>query len=243
MLYALAEPFSFAVLLVTFIVGIWVRGCAQRAVVGVKRPKWARDRMRRGQRFLWLKPFVDPYGCLAAAIGGVGWGTPTDPDGAMRRPSGRRIAAYLVGPVVLVGLGIGALVGFRAWLGGHVDIPTNGLTANAIHGDVNVRFDAHFVRDHFRYTLPFGQVALFLAGVELLAMGVLSILPLPPLDGGRFLFALAPRTRGWQRARLRLDDENWGVLILLILALPVFGLPMVLSILDAIVDPIIRAVL
>jgi len=241
-LYALAEPFSFAVLIATFIVGIWVRGRAQRLVLRQKRPQWARRQLARRQRLLWLKPFVDPYGCLAAAIGGVGWGAHADPDGALRRPNGRRLAAYLVGPVLLASLGVAALVAFRAW-SGHVDIRTNGLTASALHGDVWFRLDSHFARDHFRYTRPFGQVALFLAGVELLAMGVLSILPLPPLDGGRLLFALAPRTPGWQRARFRLDDENWGVLVLLILALPLFGLPMVLSILDAIVDPIIRAVL
>jgi membrane-associated protease RseP (regulator of RpoE activity) len=72
-------------------------------------------------------------------------------------------------------------------------------------------------------------------------MGVLAILPLPPLDGGKLLFALAPRKMGWQRARYRLDDENWGLLILLVLSLPViFRIPLVLRLLDKILEPLIR---
>jgi hypothetical protein len=95
----------------------------------------------------------------------------------------------------------------------------------------------------FKYELGYGQVALVLAGVEWLTMGILAIMPLPPLEGGKLLFAVAPKTLGWQKARFRLDDENWGVLILLILALPVLvRTPLLVTFLGHIVDPLVGVI-
>ncbi len=74
-------------------------------------------------------------------------------------------------------------------------------------------------------------------------MGVLAILPIPPLDGGRLLFALTPRSGGWQRVRFRLDEENWGLLILLFCSFPViFRRVLLISILGAIVNPLVRLI-
>jgi membrane-associated protease RseP (regulator of RpoE activity) len=93
------------------------------------------------------------------------------------------------------------------------------------------------------YALPFGQVALFLAGVELLAMGVLAILPMPPLDGGKLVFLVAPRSSGWQKVRFRLDEENWGMLVLLLFGLPVLFRRLILvAIVGSIVDPLVRLI-
>ena len=243
MLYALRYPFSFAVLLVALVAGLCARGFVQRAISGQRRPAWARKLTRR-RSLLWLKPFVDPYGCVAAAIGGPAWGAPVEVNASRGRPSGKVVAQLLAGPVVLGAMGVAALVAFRAWSG--YQIGGDALLASVYHGD---QFVGPIVMDashklsepHFHYVIAFGQVALFLAGVEWLAMGVLSIMPLPPLDGGRLLFALAPRTMGWQRARFRLDDENWGALILLVLALPVlFRVPLALTLLGYIVDPLVR---
>ena len=47
-----------------------------------------------------------------------------------------------------------------------------------------------------------------------MGMGVLAIIPIPPLDGGKLLFTLVPRKGVWQKARYRLDEENWGLLVL-----------------------------
>src|SRR3712207_7472052 len=51
-----------------------------------------------------------------------------------------------------------------------------------------------------------------------------SLVPLPPLEGGRLLFARAPRTHGWQQAELYLVEKNLGtVAVLVLLLLPLGG--------------------
>jgi hypothetical protein len=236
-LEALRYPFSFVVLLAAFLIGLSVRGLAQRLVSGQRQPAWVRANAPR-KTAAWLKPFVDPYGCVAAALGGIGWGSPVDIADPRTRSRGRRVAQLLAGPISLAVIGVAALAGFRAWshivVGGPaVPFALYGSAFIAGNGDV-----------HAHYGLPFGQVALFLAGVEWLSMGVLAILPLPPLDGGKLLFTLAPSTsNGWQRARYRLDEENWGLLILLILAVPfLFGRVLLVSLVGDIIDPLIRLI-
>jgi len=60
-----------------------------------------------------------------------------------------------------------------------------------------------------------GQASLttFLVSLALTwgAQFIVSLLPLPPLDGGRIMLALAPPTLGWQKARYQLEDRNLGV--------------------------------
>ncbi|MDQ1485035.1 MAG: hypothetical protein QOJ62_728 [Actinomycetota bacterium] len=232
MLYALRYPLSFAVLVVTFFAALAIRGYAQRLVSRRRQPAWVRANTRSRRTSAWLKPFIDPYGCVAAALGGVGWGAPVDiTDPRDRR--GQRVAQLLVGPIVLAGIGLGLLAAFRAW--SHIGRQPFGLL-DVVHG-------AAWASSSLHYVLPFGQVALFLAGVEFLAMGILALVPIPPLDGGKLLFALAPRRGGWQRAGYRLDEENWGVLILLVIGLPVLVRKVLLvSLLGAMVDPLVRLV-
>ena len=239
MLYALRYPFSFGVLLVTFVVGVTARGLVQRLVSGERQPKWVRANTRR-RRSTWLTPYIDAYGCIAAVLGGVGWGMPVDITDPRQRSRGRRVVQLLVGPIVLAGLGAGLLVIFRVWAHSAHE-PGLYLPLNAA-----VTGSAFVARAHhnFQYSLPFGQVAVFLAGVELLGMGVLAIIPIPPLDGGKLLFTLVPRTGVWQKIRYRLDEENWGLLLLLVLALPViFRKLVVVSLLGHIVDPLVRSIL
>jgi hypothetical protein len=239
-LYALRYPYSFAVLLVTFLVGVTARGLAQRLVSGARRPAWVRANSRR-RSVSWLKPYIDAYGCIGAALGGAGWGAPVDISDPRNRSRGRRVVQLLVGPLALGGLGVGLLAVFRAWT--HQTISGSGL-GSVLTGSAWVTGSSpHHAASHFRYVLPFGQVAVFLAGVELLAMGVLAILPIPPLDGGKLLFALAPRSPGWQKVRFRLDEENWGLLLLLFLALPVlFRRVLLVSLLANFVDPLVRLI-
>ena len=259
MLYALRYPFSFGVLIVTFVVGVTVRGLVQQLVSGERRPKWVRANTKR-RRSTWLSPYVDIYGAIAALLGGVGWGAPIDTSDPRHRSKGRRVAQLLLGPIVLAALGTGLLIAFRATrtsgsLSGGGDLPalyrsqtslyavSTGQSFAGVSNHVLTGSVPGHLQTHVRYALPFGQVALLLAGVELLAMGVLAILPIPPLDGGRLLFALTPRSGGWQRVRFRLDEENWGLLILLFCSFPViFRRVLLISILGTIVNPLVRLI-
>ena len=163
-------------------------------------------------------------------------GAPVDISDPRVRSKGRRALQLLIGPVVLGGLGVGLLAAFRAWTGLRFK-GTSGILNAVVTGS------AFATNSHVHYVLPFGQVALFLAGVELLAMGVLAILPMPPLDGGKLLFLLAPRSSGWQKARFRLDEENWGMLVLLLFGLPVlFRRLLLVAIVGNIVDPLVRLI-
>jgi hypothetical protein len=236
-LAALRYPFSFAVLVVAYVVGLSVRGLAQRVISGQRQPAWVRANARR-RTAIWLKPFVDPYGCVAAALGGIGWGSPVDISDTRTRTRGRRIAQLLAGPISLAVLGIAALLAFKAW--SHIVVGGQ-VVYVVLYGQAFISGNGH---PHAHYGLPFGQVALLLAGVEWVAMAALAILPLPPLDGGKLLFTLAPqRSNGWQRARYRLDEENWGLLILLVLAVPfLFRRVLLVSLVGAMVDPLIRLV-
>jgi Zn-dependent protease len=266
-LYALRYPFSFGVLIVTFVVGVTVRGLVQQLVSGERRPKWVRANTKR-RRSTWLRPYFDVYGAIAALLGGVGWGAPVDTSDPRHRSKGRRVAQLLLGPLVLAALGTGLLLAFRAWThlnglnyGPHAGSGEQYIRAQASlyavstgqsfagsarlvsTGQVFIGSVPGHLRSHFEYGPPFGQVALLLAGVELLAMGVLAILPIPPLDGGRLLFALTPRSGAWQRVRFRLDEENWGLLILLFCSFPViFRRVLLISILGAIVNPLVRLI-
>lgn len=242
MLYALRFPLSFVVLVVAFAVGLYVRGWAQRVVGGQRRPAWARNLTRR-RPLGWLRPVVDPYGCVAAAVGGPGWGSPVEIGNFVRKPPAKVVGQLLAGPVVLAGMGIGALASFRAWTG--VDLSALSALPNSPRW-LRQAYDGEpfLVKagTHVHYLTSFGKVALLIVGTEWLAMGILAIMPLPPLDGGKLLFALAPRSLGWQRAHFRLDEENWGTLILLVLALPIFGEPLLVSFLSTMVDPLVRLI-
>jgi hypothetical protein len=235
-LYALQYPLSFVVLLVTFVVGLVARGLAQRLVSGERQPAWVRaNKARRNAQ--WLKPYLDPYGVVAALLGGLGWGAPVDISDPRVRSKGRRALQLLIGPIVLGGLGVGLLAAFRAWTG----LTFTGSKISILNSVVTG--SAFATNSHVHYALPFGQVALFLAGVELLAMGVLAILPMPPLDGGKLVFLLAPRSSGWQKVRFRLDEENWGMLVLLLFGLPVLFRRLILvAIVGSIVDPLVRLI-
>jgi membrane-associated protease RseP (regulator of RpoE activity) len=69
-----------------------------------------------------------------------------------------------------------------------------------------------------------GHLGLSSAGPTLLTaiaiinmyMAVLSLVPLPPLEGGRIMFLLAPPTLGWQKAQYYLVERNIGIGVLLV---------------------------
>jgi Zn-dependent protease len=204
-LYALDDPVSLLVLVASFLVAVTVHGWVQALVAtraGDRRPA-AEGRTRPDPR-----RHVDPFGAVGAAIAGVGWAKPVDPPDRRRR--GALVAVLLSGAVANLVVGFAALVAFR--LAGGAAI---GTSVQELQYGVDAGLDIVL-----RALLLFGLMNVF--------VGLLSLVPLPPLDGGRLLFALAPRTPGWQKAEYHLDERNLGVAVLLALLLIPLGGPQAL---------------
>jgi hypothetical protein len=240
MLYALRHPLSLLILVVAFFVGIVARALVQRLFAGApRRPAWARDLPRSGGTTS-LRWQLDPYGTVAAILGGAGWGRPAEVLSSRGRITARQIIGLLSGPIIQAALGIGCLIGFKAAVdAGHATELAKSNVIGLLRGSQPIELVGGHVAG-----LPVLQLALLLGGVELLAMGILGIMPIPPLDGGRLLFALAPKTGGWQRAGYRLEEDNWGLgIVVLLTIIPLLAAgPLLLVLVGAIADPIVRAV-
>ena len=224
MLYALGDPLSLLVLLASFVLAVTLHGWVQSAVAartGDARPQ-LQGRTRPSPR-----RHVDPFGAVAAAIAGVGWARPLEPPDRRRR--GALVAVLLSGAVANVVVGFALLVGFRL-AGGRV----TGTTVQLLQYGVGQGIGGGELL--LRVLLMLGLMNVF--------VGALSLVPLPPLDGGRLLFALAPRSPGWQKAEYQLDERGIGIAVLLALLLIPLGGPQALLpvLLDTVVGPLLDLV-
>ena len=224
MLYALGDPASFVVLVLSFLVAATLHGWVQALVAtrtGDRRPA-AEGRTRPDPR-----RHVDPFGAVAAAIAGVGWARPVEPPDRRRR--GALVAVLLSGAVANLVVGAVLLLGVHALTGGitgmTVQLLQYGVGRGIGGGDLLAR-------------------ALLMLGLMHVYVGALSLVPLPPLDGGRLLFALAPRSPGWQKAEHQLDERGIGIAVLLALLLIPLGGPQALLpvLLDTVVGPLVDLV-
>ncbi|HTL24061.1 MAG TPA: site-2 protease family protein [Mycobacteriales bacterium] len=217
MLYALSHPASLALLLVSYVVGLTLHGVVQAAVA-----RWRGDRRPAHEGRLKADPrvHIDPFGAVGALISGLGWVRPVE---LQRRSKAVIVWVSLAGPAVQLVLGVALLLLWRV-----LDGPGDPFPGGA----------AYFLQ-HGR-PLSDGADLLRLAGASQLYLGVLSLVPLPPLDGGRLLFALAPRTQGWLRAEHQLAERNIGVAVLLALLLVPLGgpVPILPDLLDALLGPL-----
>lgn len=214
MLFALGEPVAFVALLIAFLLGLALRAIAIRftaRTVGLAE--------RRVSLRLSPREDVDPFGAVAAAVGGMGWGKQLSVDEIPRyRGRGRAAAVFIAGPVACI-------------LAGELLIATYALVfpdsaefvlASAGIGDV--------LRG---VNLPAAQQIVLSLGVGLLAFGLLALIPIPPLDGFGILWnALRRPAAGMQWMRLWLEDKNVGVLLLLIFAFFPTGDPLLNMVLD-----------
>lgn len=220
MLYALGDPVSFLILVASFLIAVTLHGWVSAVAAdrsGDRRPR------REGRLRLDPRRHLDPFGAIAAAIAGVGWARPLEPAGTRPR-KGALIASCLAGALVNLALGAVALVAFHqvagaALIGATSTVLQHGITGGSI-----------------------GERALLLLGLMNAYVGLLSLVPLPPLDGGRLLFGLAPRTPGWQKAEYYLVEQNFGLgAVLLLLLLPLGGQQALLpTLLDDILSPLVR---
>jgi Zn-dependent protease len=161
---------------------------------------------------------------VAAAIAGLGWARPVELLDRRRRSAVLLVA--LSGPAVNLLLGAGLLLAWR-FAYGPGDF-SGGFASTLQHG----------------LSIPasqLGEAALLLIGASQLYLGALSLVPLPPLDGGRLLFALGPRSTGWQKAQYHLVEQNIGLAIVLaLLLIPLGGsVPLLPQLLDTVLGPLI----
>jgi membrane-associated protease RseP (regulator of RpoE activity) len=197
-IYHLGEPVYFAGLVLGFLLGCLVHVAAQR---------WAAARFG-GPAMRWMLPsrqgvgrYVDPFGAVAALLGGVGWPTPVEAGSYQRSQRAKAIWIMLVGPLANAVLSVVALELLER-TGNE-----GGLAGSPSIGDV--------FRGHLGLSST-GPTLLTAIAVINMYMAVLSLVPLPPLEGGRIMFLLAPRTLGWQKAEYYLVERNIGIGVLLV---------------------------
>jgi Zn-dependent protease len=201
-LFALSTPVAFAALVVSFLLGLVLRAVAIRLTA---RTLGLAD--RRESLAPRLREDIDPFGAVAAAIGGMGWGKQVSVDEIPRhRGRGRAAAVFLAGPLTCIILGEILLAAYALL---YPDTGLSFLTPASVLLGVGG---------------PAVPTILLSLAVGLLCFGLLALIPIPPLDGfGVLYFALRRPGPGIQWMRLWFEDKNIGVLILIICCL--FPLP------------------
>lgn len=223
MLYLLRRPSELLGVALALLVGIVAHAAAQALAA-----RAVGDRLPAANGRLSLDPrrHFDPFGVIVMLISGVGWNKPVPlQEPRFRGARGRYVLAVLAGPVTNLVLAVLGLVGLRL-------VGTTFLFA------VDPRTPFH--------PPGFGEVLLFELAVVNAALGVLSLVPIPPLDGARILWVLAPKTQGWRTARYHLEERNIGLGICVVLFLPLFGgigllMSLVLAVSEAYLAPIAHA--
>ena len=213
MLYALGEPVAFAALVISFLLALVIRAVAVRLTA---RSFNLID--RRESLVPRLRDDVDPFGAVAAAIGGMGWGKTLSVD-EIPRWQGRAKAAmvYAAGPLACIVAAQPFFLAYALTATDHMN-----LLSVLSPSDVLLGID-----------LPIGDQVLLSFAVGLLCFGLLALIPIPPLDGfGILWFAVRNPGSGLQWMRLWFEDKNIGVLILLIFCFFPFGGPLLLIILN-----------
>ena len=220
MLYALDDPVSLLILLLSFVSACTLAGWTSSVLAA---RAGASDVRTEGRLRPDPRRHVDPFGAVAALLGGVGWPRPVPVP--FRASRARLLQVTLTGPVLVLLTGLALLVGFAAAEGAVTGASTVALRTGVSGADLLGR-------------------ALLLAGLVHLFVGLLCLVPLPPLPGGQLLFGLAPRTRGWQQAEGYLVERNLGVVAVLVLLLfPLGGpVPLLLAVLDAVGRPLVALV-
>lgn len=223
MLFALAQPLSALGLVVAFLLGLAVRTVGQdlvaRALVGSTRQGSWMPSPRRD---------IDPFGAVAAVLGGTGWGRPApvaDPVLVTRSALLRRAVVYVSGLVLPILAGE-AVLGIYHALYPYSDRLGLYRPSDVLHGIPG----------------PVSDQLLVSIGVGLVSFGVFEIIPLPPCDGWGLLWLVWRRPSPQvQKARYWLAERNLGVAILLFLMLPL-GISggIAFPLLDALGTPLVR---
>ena len=216
MIFALRHPAVLLGLLVGFLVGISLRAIVQRWLVsggGLRRRGRLRP-VRAGGRSGFPRPaagwasVLDPYGAVAAALAGAGWGARVQ---GRRSGRGSDVALLLAALVVHGALVVAGAAAFNAAGGDYHVLGLAGFDATTVlHGSL--------APDDFAQSVTVGFTMINMA------CGLLALLPIPPLELGVILWSRLPRSPGPRRFAYHLLEEQWGVaVVLLFLLLPLAG--------------------
>ncbi|MEV4642415.1 hypothetical protein AB0J80_34205 [Actinoplanes sp. NPDC049548] len=211
MLFALGEPVAFVALVVAFLLALLLRAVAIRltartlGLVDRREPLSPRPRED-----------IDPFGAVAAAVGGMGWGKVVSVDEVSRwRGRGRAAMVFLSGPLLCI------VVAQLFFAGYALSRPDDLLSW--VYPSMLLR----------GLPLPLVEQVLLCFGTTLLTFGLLALIPIPPLDGfGALWSAQKQPGPGMQWMRLWFEDKNIGVLILLLCCFFPLERPLLLIILD-----------
>jgi Zn-dependent protease len=222
-LYSLGHPVAFASLVISFLLGLVLRAVAVRLSA---RTLGLADRSE--SIMPRLREDVDPFGAVAAALGGMGWGKALSVDDIPRwRGRGRAVIVFAAGPLTCIVIA-------QLLLAATVLTYPNGILSYANVSDVMLA--------GYDNTVGYGEQILLSLGVGLLTFGLLALIPIPPLDGFGILYSALPRPgAGMQWMRLWFEQKNIGVVVLLALCLFPFGAPFLLIILNILGLPFLAA--
>jgi Zn-dependent protease len=214
LLYALGRPVAFVGLLVAFLLALVLRAYAIRIT--------ARVLGLTGRESVRLRPRedIDPFGAVAAAVGGAGWGKVIDVDEVPRdRGRGRAAAVFAAGPVVTLLVSQLFFLAYALLYGSEVPIGVFSL-GGGLRG---LSFG------------PYGAQFLESLACGLLGFGLLALIPVPPLDGFGLLWSAQRHPGpGMQGYRLWFQEKNIGVVVLLACCFFPFSNPLILLPLDLI---------
>lgn len=218
MLYHLAEPAALLGFALAFLVGVFAHDAAQ-----VLAARLARDPTpaRSGRMTASLATRINPFSAVAVLIAGYGWAEPVKMNDNWRKRRFHISAALLAGPLAYLLLALAML--------GVLTAITEAFLFEAGGRGFDVWADGFL-----------GELVLWMA-VTFGAMFIISLVPIPPTDGGRILFLLAPQSPGWRKAEHNLTERNWGLGILLaVILLPVifYSLP---SVVEQLNPPLIKS--
>ncbi|WP_412745994.1 hypothetical protein [Krasilnikovia sp. MM14-A1004] len=210
MLFALGQPVAFAGLLLAFLLGLLLRALAIRIsarALGLTAPREPITPRPRED--------IDPFGAVAAAVGGAGWGKVLDVDEVPRfRGRGRAAAIFAAGPLTVLLAAQVALLAFRLLFPDSFFYLESLSPAQVLQG----QFDA-----------PYAEQFVLALAVGLLAFGLLALIPMPPLDGFGLLWsAYRQAGHGMQWYRLWFEHKNVGVIILIVCSFFPLGGPLLL---------------
>ena len=214
MLYTLGHPETFLLLLIGLLLAWAVHVGAQRLV---------QSRMPETKWLLQHRPgaagFIDPFSAVAAVLGpaSAGW-TPNVEWTAVRGSRRPFVVLLLSGPLGNLLAGGVALIGFAASVRPAVStafIAAYGQSLGSFVDFAQATQRGGVTIGQLTFTLNLAQRALLLFGILQLLVGAISLIPLPPLEGGRLLFLFTPKSIGWQKAEYQLAERNIGLIILL----------------------------